>query len=233
MNICSKNAVVDYRTDKKAVDALKAYGFDVVLTKKLKKLNPAVDGHTDLQIIKVKDEFIACPECFNYYKDKLNVNLICGNSELDFEYPKDIFYNAAILGEFAVHNFQFTDSVLRECIKRNFLFEINTKQGYSKCSICVVSDNAIITEDENIYKAVSEFEIDVLKINKGDIKLKGFNYGFFGGATGLFENKLFINGELKYHIDADKIKQFCEKYNKEVIELKKGEITDIGSILFI
>lgn len=233
MNICSKKVVVDYRTDKEAVESLKTYGFDLVFTKKIEKLYEAVDGHTDLQIIKVLDQLIVCPECFDYYNEKLATKLICGNSELSAKYPDDIFYNAAIFGKFAVHNFRFTDSVLKECINRKFLFEINTKQGYSKCSICVVSDNAIITEDENIFNAVSEYNIDVLKIDKGSVNLKGFDYGFFGGATGFFENTLFINGELKYHKDGESIKNFCRKHNTDTVELKKGGLTDIGSILFI
>lgn len=233
MNICSKKVIVDYRTDTEAVNTLKAYGFDVVYTKKSKTLYEAVDGHTDLQIVKVLDDFVVCPEFFNYYTDKLRINLICGKSELSNQYPYDVYYNAAVFGKFAVHNFQFTDSVLRECINKKFLFEINTKQGYSKCSICIISDNAIITEDENIFKAVSEYNIDVLKISKGSVKLKGLNYGFLGGATGLFKNTLFINGELKYHKDGNIIKEFCKKHNTDIIELKKGDITDIGSILFI
>ena len=178
MTICSKKVVVDYRTDKEAVNSLKAYGFDVVFTKRIEKLYEAVDGHTDLQIVKVLDDFVVCPENFNYYSEKLGIKLICGKSELSETYPYDIFYNTAVFGKFAVHNFRFADSVLRECINKKFLFEINTKQGYSKCSICVVSDNAIITEDENIFKAVSKYDIDVLKINKGLVKLKGFDYGF-------------------------------------------------------
>ncbi len=233
MNICSKKAIVDYRTEKEAVERLKAYGFDVVFTKKAEKLHKAVDGHTDLQIVKVLDSFIVCPEHFDYYKEKLGINLISGKTELSEKYPYDIPYNMAVFGKFAVHNFQFADFVLRECIKRKFLFEIETKQGYSKCSICVVSDNAIITEDENIFKAVSGYNIDVLKIDKGSVKLNGFNYGFFGGATGLLDNTLFVNGELKYHTDSERIKQFCKKHNTDIIELKCGEITDIGSILFI
>lgn len=233
MNICSKKVVVDYRTDRKSVNALKAYGFDVVFTKKIEKLYEAVDGHTDLQIVRVLEDFVVCPEHFEYYSEKLGIKLICGKSELSGKYPYDICYNAAVFGKFAVHNFQFADSVLRECIRKKFLFEINTKQGYSKCSICVVSDNAIITEDESIFKAVSEYNIDVLKINKGSVKLKGFDYGFFGGATGLINNTLFINGELKYHTDEENIKEFCKKHNTNIVELKKGDITDIGSILFI
>ena len=233
MNKCSKNVVADYKTDISAVKALEAYGFNVIFTKQIDKLHPSVDGHADLQLSAVGKDIVVCEENYEYYKNKLTESIKCGTSKLNEKYPFDIAYNAAILGKYAIHYFKFTDAVLRECIKKNFLFEINTKQGYSKCSICIVSDNAIITEDDNIIKSIKNTDIDVLKISKGSVKLNGMNYGFFGGATGLYENKLFINGELKFHEDNIKIKEFCKKHKVEIIELKKGELYDIGSIMFI
>lgn len=231
-NICSKNVIVDYRTNKETIQNLSYLGFNVIKSKKIDTLYEAVKGHTDLQIVKIKDDIVVCPECYEYYKSKKLNNLICGSSELDGKYPGDILYNAAVFGRFAVHNFRFTDSVLRECIKKNFLFEMSVNQGYSKCSICIVTDNAIITEDDSISEKLSEQNIDVLKIEKGSVELKGLDYGFFGGATGLWNNTLFINGELKYHTDGDKIKDFCKNHKVSIIELKSGRISDIGSILF-
>lgn len=233
VNKCSKKVVVDYKTDIKAVKTLETYGFTVIPTKQIKKLYPSVDGHADLQLAKVGKDIIVYAENYAYYKDKISENIKCGVSELNEKYPFDIAYNVAVFGKYAVHYFRFTDSVLRECIKKNFLFEIETKQGYSKCSICIVSDNAIITEDENIIKSLKNTDIDILKIEKGSVKLNGMNYGFFGGATGLYDNKLFVNGELKFHSDKLKIEEFCKKHQVEIIELKKGEIYDIGSIMFI
>lgn len=233
MNKCSKNVVVDYKIDTEAVNTLKFYGFNIIYTKKQKQLYSAVDGHADLQLVKVGNDIIVSKENFNYYKKLINSDLKCGDSELKAEYPFDIAYNAAIFGKYAVHYFKYTDSVLKEAIKKHNLLEINTKQGYSKCSICIISDNAIITEDENIIKSFKNYDIDILKICKGSVKLDGMNYGFFGGAAGIFDNQLFINGELNFHSDCLKIKAFCKKHNVNIIELKTGEIYDIGSIVFI
>ena len=234
MNKCSKKIVVDYRTDIEAVNTLMNYGFNVFFTKELTGLYDAVQGHADLQIVKAGNNIITCPECYEYYKSLLNIkNIISGKKMLKEKYPEDIAYNAAISDTFAIHNFKFTDSVLKEYITEKNLIKINTKQGYSKCSVCIISDDAIITDDEDIYKNAIDYKLDVLKIEKGSVKLKGFDYGFFGGATGVYENKLFINGELKFHTNANEISYFCKKHNITIIELKKGEIYDIGSILFI
>lgn len=233
MNICSKKVVVDYRISDESIQSLKSEGFDVIKSYKLDKLQEAVNGHTDLQITKIHDKIFVCPECFGYYNEQLDINLIRGASMLNYKYPFDVPYNIAHFGNFTVHNFNFTDPKIREYIIEKNLIEIDTKQGYTKCNICIISDNAVITEDESIYNELIKYNIDVLKIKKGDVRLKGFDYGFFGGATGLYKSILYINGELKTHTDAELIQCFCKKYNVSIKELKKGDILDIGSILFI
>jgi len=234
MNKRSKKVIVDYRITNEAVNSLSNYGFNVVFTKELGFLLEGLKGHTDLQIVKSGNKYVTCPECFDYYKSQLNNEfVVCGAKSLSQNYPGDVAYNAVVTNRFAIHNFQFTDSVLKESITEKNLIEINTKQGYAKCSVCVISDKAIITDDDDIYYKSSTHNIDVLKISKGTVKLNGFDYGFFGGATGLYKNILFINGELKTHTDCILIEQFCKKHNVDIIELKKGNLYDIGSILFI
>lgn len=233
MNKCSKKVVVDYRISNESINVLKNDGFSVIHTKELKNLQQAVNGHADIQIAKIYDKIITCPECFDYYNNLLNTELICGKTHLNHDYPDDVSYNIAQFGQFVVHNFNFTDSKIREYIIEKNLKEINVKQGYSKCSICIISDNAIITEDNSIYNECIKYNIDVLKIKKGNVKLKGYNYGFFGGATGLYKNTLYVNGEIKTHESAEEIINFCKKHNVSIRELKKGKIYDIGSLMFI
>ena len=68
---------------------------------------------------------------------------------------------------------------------------INVNQGYSGCSVCVINDSAIITDDESIFTAAQNFLNDVLLIQKGSIRLNGYNYGFIGGCCGkISKNKL-------------------------------------------
>lgn len=232
MNICSKNVVIDYRTDIKAAEFLQSCGFNVVFSKKILNLYEAVNGHTDLQLVRIDDTLICAPECYEHYKQFFDENLVCGTKKIKGSYPGDIWYNAAVFGKTAIHNFKYTDTKLYEEMKAKSLNLINVKQGYSKCSICIVSDNAIITDDEGIYKSAVENKTDALKITKGDVFLKGMNYGFFGGATGLYNDTLFVNGELKTHTDEKNIRAFCRNYNVYVAEMKKGTICDIGSVLF-
>jgi hypothetical protein len=67
-------------------------------------------------------------------------------------------------------------------MKKNFNI-IDVKQGYTKCSVLPVSNNAFITDDISIYNQCVSFGIDVLYVGKGDVSLPGYNYGFIGGCA--------------------------------------------------
>ena len=118
-----------------------------------------------------------------------------------------------------------------EYCEENNIKIINVNQGYCKCSICLINQNSIITEDQSICNALKD-KFDVLKINSGYVQLKGYNYGFFGGCTGLIDkNTLAINGEIKYHKDKDEMISFLKERNVQLVELKSGYLEDIGSII--
>ena len=75
--------------------------------------------------------------------------------------------------------------------------------------------------------------MDVLLIEKGDISLPPYDYGFFGGSTGMIgKDTLFVNGNLKTHSDADKIYAFLEKHSVKTVECE-GNLVDMGSIIAI
>ena len=194
-------------------------------------LDEAIRHHGDLSLCYVGNKrFVTPPDTFAYYKEKLvGADLIMGSSKLKSPYPYDASYCAAVFGKFAIANEKVTDSTLLKILKEEFTF-IDVRQGYAKCNICPISENAIITEDVGIAKAVSPY-MDVLLITPGYVKLKGYKNGFIGGATGMADKDLlYVEGELKSHVDANKIYAFLEKYNVKTIE-KEGELTDVGSII--
>ncbi len=226
--------IIDYRAEKQAINNLKNNVDKIILSNPLDVHN-SICGHPDLAVCKISDNtVIVCPSQYDYYKNHLpDINVICGRSEPSGKYPNDIFYNAACFKDAAIHNFDFTDEITLSVIKQKFSKHINVRQGYSKCSICLLDFNKFITDDEGIYEKLILNGFEGIFISKGDIKLKEMNYGFFGGATGLYNNKLFLNGELRYHKDFQKINSFLNKHNIELIEIKKGCIEDIGSIIIL
>ena len=176
------------------------------------------------------NKFICSPENFNDFKDIPGIELIIGKSRLNSEYPWDISYNVARVGKHIIHNFKYTDRVILE--HSDDLIKINVNQGYSKCSVCVINENAIITSDLGIAKKCDLFGIDVLVIDDSCISLNGVSHGFIGGSSGLISPELLaVNGNIKLHKNYDNISNFCNKYNVNIISLHCGEIEDIGSII--
>lgn len=230
------NVIIDYRTSAKSVDALRSLGFNVIKTPKIESVHDSICGHSDIMVHKTDNNTVICePTVYKYFSRTLQgIKVMEGKTTLKEKYPYDIAYNAARVGNCIICNEKFTDDTILEFCFKNNIKIINTKQGYAKCSTCVVSDNAIITSDKNIAQAAEKNGIEALFINDEDVKLPGFDHGFFGGATGLIkEGLLAVNGDLKLHSDACKIVEFAQKHKVKVISLSDGDITDIGSIITI
>lgn len=145
-------------------------------------------------------------------------------------YPQDVLLNAAVTKSVAAGNFRYTDPVLLGLLQNRKL--LNVKQGYAKCSVCFVTENAVITEDEGIAAAFRKEGAEVLLISKGDIFLSETHYGFFGGCSGKLDKDLLaVTGKLSSHRDGEKIKAFAHRHGAAVTELTDGVLTDIGGIL--
>ena len=77
----------------------------------------------------------------------------------------------------------------------------------------------------------NEMDIDALLISAGYIDLAPYEYGFIGGACGSYGGRIYLCGSLKYHPDGEVIRNFCKRYQKEIVELLDAPISDIGGIL--
>ena len=182
--------------------------------------------------------------------------LFCGDARrLSADYPEDIIYNACSTGKYFLHNLKYTAPELLGAAKTAGLELIDIPQGYAKCSIAVVSENAIITYDRGIASAIaavggkvisydatldcsvtdkSRNTLEVLLITPGHINLPGYNTGFIGGCTGLdfIHNELIFNGDLSLHPDGDRIREFTESHGVTIKDFPGRPLTDIGSIIF-
>ncbi|MDK2799477.1 MAG: hypothetical protein PWP27_994 [Clostridiales bacterium] len=230
------HVIIDGRISSKILFTLKNLGITPVLTSVSNGLYPAVSCHPDMLIHPIgNDVLIVAPDIYEFIYSKLkplNFKLIKGKSILKSNYPENIAYNVARIDNFAFHNVKYTDPMIREYFEQLNIKIINVKQGYTKCSTCIVNHQAIITSDKGIAKAADNYNIDVLLIEPGHILLPGLDYGFIGGATGLIsKNLLAVSGRLDTHPNYADIIKFCSNYNVHVVNLGEQQVIDIGSIV--
>ena len=151
MNKC----FVDYRISKEEISNLSLENLDIIKVLPSKNLYKAIDGHPDIQLnILSNNTLIAHEELFKNLKsyaslNKFNLKLVKAKTNLKNTYPYDISLNAVNLKDFFIHNLKYTDEYLLNSVKEKNL--INVKQGYTKCSCAVISNNAIITSDVGLY----------------------------------------------------------------------------------
>lgn len=226
--ICSPDIYPD------SVKKLNSYGIEVLPSCKCENVLPPLSYHTDLQIAKLKENlFICAPELHEHYiqlLSKFNKKLIKGNTYLSCNYPDDIAYNIIVTEQYAIHNFKYTDDIIKESIK--YKKRINVRQGYTGCTLCPISHNAAITSDYGIYKILVSKGFDVLFVNDEKIFLPGFEHGFFGGSSFMLSpSVLAVNGHIEYHSDCKAIIDFCSNYGVNVLSLSNECIMDIGSVI--
>lgn len=210
-------------------------GIITVKTIKTNKLNNCVCYHTDMLINNISEGLLLADESQNanivkYLTIGYKTNII--SDRVKSPYPEDSLLNAVVLGDKLICSKTAVCKELLEFAEKSSMQIISVKQGYTKCSTCIVSANAVITDDKSVYRTCADNGIDALYISKGSVKLEGFDYGFIGGCTGLIDkNRLLFNGDINYHKDCNKIIDFIKKYdiNAEIIENKP--LTDIGGIL--
>ncbi|QZY56291.1 DUF6873 family GME fold protein [Crassaminicella profunda] len=231
-----KVALVDGRVSHNFMNNLKSMGINIIKTPCCKELYGAISYHPDILLhpIKGKDVVVA-PNVYDPLAkllEKYGLNVIKGETTLRRNYPDNIAYNIARVSNFAIHNLKYTDKSTLKLLEENQIELIHVKQGYSKCSICIVNERAIITSDRGIAKTVEKYGIDPLVIAPGYIDLPGIEYGFIGGISGLIgKNKIAFSGFLSYHPDYDRILKFLAKYEVEPVFLENKQPIDIGSII--
>ncbi len=161
---------------------------------------------------------------------EIGCNCVYISEELSAEYPNDCYLNCLNNSEYIIGNYNYISNTLKEYTKG--LKPLKVNQGYTKCSLCPVSENAFITDDISIYNSLNSVGYDALLVKKGSVRLNGYSYGFIGGASGkLSENLLAFFGNIKTHSDCENIISFCRSYNVDVLSLGNGCLEDIGSII--
>lgn len=229
-------ALVDKRITPNMQNTLINLGIKLIKTIECPNTYNAIKCHPDISLCKLYDNnIVVAPNVYDYYSKILKnygLNVIKGSSLIQNKYPHNISYNVAIFGNYAIHNFKYTDPEIVKFLEENNIQKIDVKQGYSKCSICIIDEKSIITSDEGIMNACSLFDIDCLLISQGFIDLFDMNYGFIGGCSGSISNDtIAFFGNIKKHPDYEKVLEFITSKNKKILCLSDESLLDLGSLI--
>ncbi len=229
--------VIDKNMDSEMADNIKIIDNNTIKSFDCSKIYAPLNTHPDLQIHKVSDDRVyAEPCCFEYYKEILSphIEVIKGNSVNGGTYTSHVAYNIARVGKNIFCNTKYADKNIIDYYEKNDYRIIHINQGYSKCNICIVSDNAVITEDSGIARTMKAVKINVCEIKAGSVGLCEFPYGFIGGASGIVNNNLLFCGDIKRHPQYDEICRFInENSDLKIVSLSENKLWDYGSIIEI
>jgi len=225
--------IIDSKSPKQSKDKLKNYG-DLIEFSSSYLTYKAISGHPDIFFCKINNNLIVAPNTPEKYRQSLmtkGISFILGAKSVGKIYPESAIYNAVINKNQLIHNLQITDKVILECTKQ--LKSISVKQGYTKCNLLSLGNDAFITSDIGIFTILKKNDLNVLYVIPEKIILQGYTSGFFGGACGMMDNIVFINGNLDYYPDGRKVRKFIKGQKYKIVELYNGPLFDGGGILLL
>lgn len=233
--------LIDKRMRNVEKNMLKYLGYKLVPIETSNNVYAEISSHVDIFTTKIGDTLIVEKSKYDdlvFMLKDTEYNIISGKENVEMKYPNDIKYNVCIIGNYAVHNFKYTDKVVLKELKENGYELINVEQGYTNCSVAVIDESSVITTDRKISEKLIANNISVLLLDyTPDIKLKDEygNYsnmnGFIGGAIGRVDNNIIVFGDLNKIDRENKIRDFIKIRNLKLIDFKDLDVIDYGGIV--
>lgn len=198
-------------------------------------VDPRLSGHGDLSVLHTGGNVLWLTPYLreSRFADRLNsMGFALNFPEMlqSAAYPGDAQLNVCICGKYAICNKSIVPTEIVSNLTDSGFEILDCRQGYAKCSVCVVTEGAIITADRGVEAVAREAGLDVLLIDPGYIALDGFKHGFVGGSSfKISRGKLAFTGTLDAHPSKKDILHFLKAHEVEAVYLTKRPIFDIGS----
>ncbi len=211
--------------------SLKKHNINICSLEGDSRLDKRVCTHTDMIMFHMgSNQIILSKNQANFPFEDAKISV--SEAKISENYPYDIALNAVIIGKKLICNKKYTDKTIIEYANKIHLNIIDVKQGYSKCSIAPICDNAIITDDGGIANSATDAGIDTLYIDKRFVICAGFDYGFIGGASGMIDkNVLAFTGVFTDTDIKNKVETFSAKHGVRIEYLTNKPMFDVGSII--
>lgn len=241
MKSSSPLALVGCDAPKTVIISLESMGFSPCVLPSDGRLPQPIRSHADMLIFSVGNTVFCSDSYFSKNKNifehiaEYGYKIQRCNVDISDKYPCDIAFNAFYARNKIWGNIPFIAKEIRDYAKTHGIDTVPLKQGYAKCSAVLLGDGALISADSGILRAAQELGFSTLKIeNSPDaVSLSGYDYGFLGGASGVYEDNVYFTGNINKHPRSESIVRFCREHGFEPVSLCDGPLTDIGGIIFL
>jgi len=220
-------------TNKEITAKLEEYGYKCIPTEKSTDVSGPISLHADVLYLKTDDKTIYVSEC-----QKNNIELLkklgytVHTVKLSPGYKTECKLNMVITDDIILCNPK-TCMDLSEVKGNRKIIPVN--QGYTKCSTIVIDNDNFITEDKSIYNALTQNGKNCLLIEKGHVKLEGYEYGFIGGASVYLEKEktLLFFGDINKRSSYKLILQCLPQLKIELKVVNKNALLDLGGAILL
>ncbi len=235
-----KIAIVDSRISRECERGLSKEGFYLLKLPPDLSLGEAVCSHPDTVLFYSSGELITtadyCEGAISFFSDLREFRpdiKICFTADKRAEgYPNDCVMNAlAFNGRLFCKADTVSDAVIDFAIRHNLKI-CPVKQGYPAC-VTLAFGNSAITADKGMAQALGQEGIRVTEISRGGISLPPYEYGFIGGASGVYDKKVYFLGDLSTHPDGERIRRAIEEEGYAAVSLSDEPLADMGGIIFL
>ncbi len=234
-------AIVDCRISEMCERALMLRGFRVIKTPPSKRLSEAVRSHPDMLMFKYGCEIITsadyCDEAAYVFSD---IRELCPDMRISFtdecfemEYPRDAIFNALVSGDKMYCRGASVSKAVTALADRYGLKVVDVKQGYPACTVLSLGGGVSVTADNGMARALRDAGERVFMIENGDISLSPHEYGFIGGAAGVYDGVAYFLGDIDTHRSKEVIKEACKAAKVVPVSLSSEPLVDLGRIIFI
>jgi len=216
-------------------NGLEGLGISIISVPKNGSVPEPVSYHADMSLCYMGSGILVAASAI-YDELRQNapeeLNILKAESRQSADYPNDIGLNACLIGDRLLHKLENTDKSVLTLARKSRLRSYNVNQGYTKCSVCILTRNRIITGDLGIHRQCGELGVQSLLIENAPIRLDGYDTGFIGGCCGkISRDKVAFTGLLKGLRDERRIMNFIWDTGMEAVFLTDKPVFDVGSII--
>lgn len=235
-----KIALTDERISERCERGLMLRGFRVLKMPRAAGLPRATASHPDMVMFSHEKRIITSADyCdtadFVFWELSSYISGISFTVTADVHaenYPTDAIFNSLVIGSIMFAKSDTVSRAVTEYARSRALKLVKVKQGYPACTVLPLGDRAAITADRGMAAAMSAEGISVTLIEDGGVILPPYDYGFIGGAAGVFRDTVYFLGDIDTHPSAEAIKRAIHSAKMSYESLSDEPLLDLGRIVF-